>query len=248
MTVPSPSTSAFHVLFPPGLAPKAQAVFDLLRQDAEVARIFSVTHQPEADSDWLELLSSGLTFDLSGLAGGGSAPDIAMRYDISAVTDLDHSAWLRLAPGAHLSGGGRQLPVVRAMAGVVLGLLKLPGAAGVAWGPARTVMSAEHFCRIVPAWLNGGAFPALGLTALRRDEEGNIVSEGLSFFTGLELRIEPILADQPGLAGKIAIRLIHSLVDGWTVKEPVEVEGPGGEILGLTPEENGKILRICLAR
>lgn len=235
-------------MFPPGLAPKAQAVLDLLRQDADAARIFSVTHQPEADGDWLELLSSGLTFDLSGLAGGASAPDIAMRYDIPAITDLDHSAWLRLAPGGHLSGGGRQLPVVRVLAGVVLGLLKLPGAAGVAWGPARTIMSVEHFGRIVPAWLNGGAFPALGLTALRRDDSGNIVSEGLSFFTGLELRIEPILANQPGLAGKIAVRLIHSLVDGWTVKAPVEVEGPDGEILGLTLEENGKILRICLAR
>ena len=248
MTVPSPKSSAFYVQFPQGRTPKAQAVLDLLEQAADAARVFTVSHRPKDDDDWLELLSSGLTFDLSGLSGAGAAPKVATRYGVAADTDLDHSAWLRLAPGEHLSGGGSQLPVVRVMAGVVLGLLDLPGAMGVAWGPARTIMSAEHFRRIVPGWLRGGAFPALGLTALARDGAGNVVSEGLSFFAGLELRIEPLLAKQPGLAGKVAVRLIHSLVDGWTVKEPVEVEGPDGEILGVTPEENGKILRVCLAR
>lgn len=248
MTIPSPTSSAFYVQFPRGLAPKAQAVLDLLGQATDAARIFTVTHRPQDDDDWLELLSSGLTFDLSGLSGAGAAPEVAMRYGVAADTDLDHSAWLRLAPGEHLSGGGGHLPVVRVMAGVVLGLLDLPGAMAVAWGPARTIMSAEHFRRIIPGWLKGGAFPALGLTALTRDEAGGVVSKGLSFFTGLELRIEPLLAKQPGLAGKVAVRLIHSLVEGWTVKESTEVEGPEGEILGVIPEENGKILRVCLAR
>ncbi|MBB3956252.1 hypothetical protein [Novosphingobium sediminicola] len=248
MTVPTPTSSAFYVQFPQGRAPRVQAVLDLLRQATDAARILTVTHQPQDDDDWLELLSSGLTFDLCGLSGGVAAPQVAVRYGVAADTDLDHSAWLRLAPGAHLSGGRSQLPVVRVMAGVVLALLDLPDAMGVAWGPARTVMSTEHFRRIIPGWLKGGAFPALGLTALSRDAAGGVVSEGLSFFTGLELRIEPLLAKQPGLAGKIAVRLIHSLVEGWTVKEPTEVEGPEGEILGVIPEENGKILRVCPAR
>jgi hypothetical protein len=43
-------------------------------------------------------------------------------------------------------------------------------------------------------------------------------------------------AKQPGLAGKIAVRLIHSLVGGWKVVEPVEVEGPEGDILGCFEE------------
>lgn len=248
MTVPSPTSSAFYVQFPQGLVPKAQAVLELLGQAVDVARVFTVTHRPEDDDDWLELLSSGLTFDLSGLSGNGPAPEVVMRYGVAADAVPDRSAWLCLTPGDHLSGGGRQVPVVRVMAAVVLGLLELPGATAVAWGPARTLMGADHFRRIIPGWLKGGAFPALGLTALKRDEADNVVSEGLSFFTGLELRIEPLLAKQPGLAGKVAVRLIHSLVEGWTVKEPVEVEGPEGEILGVTPEENGKILRVCLAR
>lgn len=248
MTVPAPTSSAFYVQFPQGRAPSAQDVLDLLKQAADAARVFTITHRPQDDDDWLELLSSGLTFDLCGLSGALRAPDVAMRYGVAADTDLDHSAWLRLAPGEHLSGGRSQLPVVRVMAGVVLALLDLPDALGVAWGPARTLMNAEHFRRIIPGWLKGGAFPALGLTALSRDAAGAVVSDGLSFFTGLELRIEPLLAKQPGLAGKIAVRLIHSLVEGWTVKESTEVEGPEGEILGVIPEEDGKILRVCLAR
>ncbi|KAH2819199.1 hypothetical protein KXV85_003561, partial [Aspergillus fumigatus] len=49
------------------------------------------------------------------------------------------------------------------------------------------------------------------------------------------------------MAGKIALRLIHSLVEGWRVDGPVEVQGPDGEMLGVYPEEGGKILRSVAA-
>lgn len=248
MTVPAAATSAFYIQFPLENIPNGAAVFALLAQGGHAASIFTVTHQPFDDGDWLELLSSGLTFDLSGLSGNGSVPDVSVRYGVDANVDLAQSGWLRLTPGEHLGGGRTQIPVIRGMAAIALALLDLPGATGVAWGVAQTLMSAEHFRRIIPSWLTGGAFPALGLTALSRDASGAVRSSGLSFFTGLELCIDPLLAKQPGLAGKIAVRLIHSLVGGWKVVEPVEVEGPEGDILGVFPEENGKLLRVCRKR
>lgn len=156
--------------------------------------------------------------------------------------------WLALGTGQHLAGGENLLPVVRAMAGVVQALLALPGASAVAWGPARSVLSPEYFRRAVGAWLAGGAFPALGLTALVKDASGAMNSEGLSFFTGQELRIDPILASNPAAAGKIAIRLIHSLVSGWSVPSPTEIAGPSGEVLGVEPTGNGRILRVWKTR
>jgi len=248
MTSPAPASSAFYIHFPSGKVPDARAVLDLLAQETDASRIFTITHHPADDESWLELLASGLTFELCGLGEGARAPVVDMRYGVAPDVDLAAAGWLCLTPGGHLSGGRSQLPVVRVMASVVMGLLDLPDAMGVAWGPARTIMSVEHFRRVIPGWLKGGAFPALGLTALTRDAAGTVRSDGLDFFAGLELRIDPLLAKQPGLAGKIAVRLIHSLVEGWKVNESVEVEGPEGEILGVHPEENGKILRVCRAR
>jgi hypothetical protein len=71
-----------------------------------------------------------------------------------------------------------------------------------------------------------------------------MVSEGLGFFTGQELQIDPILARNPAAAGKVAVRLIHSLVDGWQVQSPVEIAGPDGDRLGVEPSANGRTLRI----
>jgi hypothetical protein len=69
------------------------------------------------------------------------------------------------------------------MAAIALALLDLPGATGVAWGAAQTLMSAEHFRRIIPSWLTGGAFLALGLRPCRAMPSGPFVVRA-KFFTG----------------------------------------------------------------
>ena len=196
----------------------------------------------------MELLSHGLTFDLAGLGPvPARAPELAHRYGFAMPTPVLSGEWVSLVPGRHLSGGGHLLPVVRSMADIVLGLLGLDGVMAVAWGPARTAMAPDYARRALGAWLSGGAFPALGLTALVRDEAGAMLTEGLGFFTGQELRIDPILAENPATAGKIAIRLIHSLVGGWQVRSPVEIAGPQGERLGVEPAANGRVLQVWRA-
>ena len=48
-------------------------------------------------------------------------------------------------------------------------------------------MAPAYFMSAVRAWLVGGAFPALGLTALREEQDGALHSEGLALFTGYEV-------------------------------------------------------------
>jgi hypothetical protein len=90
--------------------PNGAAVFALLAQGGHAASIFTVTHQPFDDGDWLELLSSGLTFDLSGLSGNGSVPDVSVRYGVDANVDLAQSGWLRLTLGSILAADGPKSP------------------------------------------------------------------------------------------------------------------------------------------
>jgi len=241
--------SGFGLLFPGGSRPDAPAIARLLQSDPQAARAFAIAHRPDPEEGWLELLSHGLTFELAGLAPapGGEAPELAHRYGFAPQSALPEGEWLSLTAGRHLSGGRNLQPVVRSMAAILLGLLALDGLLAVAWGPARTVLAPDYARRALGAWLAGGAFPALGLTALVRDESGAMLSEGLGFFTGQELRIDPILAQNPATAGKIAIRLIHSLVDGWKVEAPVEIAGPQGERLGVEPAANGRILQVWRA-
>ena len=245
----SSALSGFSLLFSGAARPDPAALTHLLQVDPQAARTFAISYYPDPSEGWLELLSHGLTYELGGLAPapGGEAPEVVHCYGFAPQAPVPQGEWIGLMPGRHLSGGQNLQPVVRSMAAIVLSLLALEGVRGVSWGPARTLLAPDYVRRAFGAWLEGGAFPALGLTALARDDSGAMLSEGLSFFTGQEVRIDPILAENPVAAGKIAIRLIHSLVGGWEVKTPVEITGPQGERLGVAPAANGRVLQVWRA-
>lgn len=193
----------------------------------------------------MELLAFGLAFDLSGLEPGaaGIFPDIRHRFGLPDAMDGALEA-ITLLPGAHLGEGANLLPVVRAMAGIASALLALPGARVVVWHPAGVAMGPAYFATAIETWLAGGAFPALGLSALRREADGALLSEGLGFFTGQELRLEPSCGETPGETGKIAIRLIHRLVESEPVLSRQEFVGPQGERLVAEPREGGRVVRV----
>ena len=136
------------------------------------------------------------------------------------------------------------MPVVRVMTGLAAALLDLPEAQAVVWHPAGTAMAPEAFQQAIGAWLAGGAFPALGLTALVREADGVLRSEGLAFFTGQELRVEPTCGKTPSEAGKIAVRLVHRLVDSQPVLSRQIITGPNGERLIAEPREGGRVVRV----
>src|SRR5690606_29544588 len=162
-----------------------------------------VSHDPggagasSAGADnWLELLSNGLTFDLLGLAGGPPAELPALRHIFGldhAMPDAVEAVWF--VAGPHLAGGESMMPVVRSQLALALRLAALPGLVAVAWTPAQSAMAVNYFTTVVSAWLEGGAFPALGLTAFALALDGGLQSEGLAFLTGQELRLEPELAE-----------------------------------------------------
>lgn len=176
---------------------------------------FAVSHRPAEDAGWLELLASGLTFDLTGLAPAKAAPIPACGTPIGLAEDVtgENLEAVRLDPGAHLSGGEAMLPIVRVHLALALVLASLPNVAALAWHPARTWVEPAYFVRTVSAWLDGGAFPALGLTALTATGDGGLVSEGLAFFIGRELKVAGGLVADGAETAKLAMRLIHHMVE-----------------------------------
>lgn len=231
------------LLFARGSRPDADTVAALAEGGGEVVS-FSISHRPAVHPYWLELLALGLTFDLQGLAPGVPADSSAAAHAFSLpLADTRGLEALTLRPGPHLVSGSTLLPVIRAMAALGCELARLPGLVAIGWEPARTAMTPDYYGRVVGAWLKGGAFPGLGMTALARSRDGSVQSDGLAFFTGFEILLAPLAGEPPADAAKLALRVIHDLVENGPYS-PGLVEGPGGVSLHCEFTSNGAQLRI----
>ncbi len=220
------------LLFDPAARPDVAAIAALARHSGG----FAVTHRDDA-AGHAELLRDGLTFDCLGLAPGAllhvasALQQIALPGDC-AIADL---ALVSLGTASHLAGAAQSLPVVRMLAGLVVALGDLPGLRAVAWLPARLAMSPGWFAEAIGAWLGGGPFPALALTALARSERG-LASRGLSYFVGQEF----VFAGKDGVLherdARGAVRLTDWLVAHGRIDARCEVELPGFGTVLLEPD------------
>ncbi len=245
-------------LFGPGSRPDAGAIRKLIDEVGG----FDIAGCPAGSADgiaqvalagngtspdgWVELICSGLSFDLRGLSpwAGRPLPDCAYPFDLSADLEPTSLEAVELRPGPHLAGGERMTPIVRVMMDLATRLCALDGLAAVAWHPARSWIGPLYFASIVTNWLDGGVFPGLGLVGLGMVADGGMQSEGVAFFTGQEIRIEPELAEDRVSAAKIAVRLIDHLVEAGPLAERAEFMGPDGRMLRIEPSSNARCVRV----
>ena len=210
---------------------------------------FAVTLEndgPDEESCWAELLANGLTFDLAGLAPGQPAATVPTGHMFGLPADFSPGALegLTLSPGPHLVSGGPMIPVLRCLAWLAAELAGLERLQAIAWRPARTVCGPAYFREAIMRWISGGAFPGLGLTALVPQADGAIESEGLALFTGQELRLEPDPGADQQQAVKVALRLLHWLVENGRVDHTMSLTGPSGETLLLEPRAEAGMVNV----
>jgi hypothetical protein len=136
------------------------------------------------------------------------------------------------------------LPIIRVMCGLGARLSSLGGVKAICWQPAQSWMEPGYFTRVVTGWLGGGAFPALGLTALARTPEGALESRGLTFFTGQEVRVEALHGEPAAMTAKLAVRMIDMLVRQGRVREALDLMGPDGQPLRVEPSPGGEIVLV----
>ena len=251
-------SGGLSLLFNKGERPDITAIHDFVSQEAG----FAISHDPfgpqgEAQqivplrsSDnkncWLELLASGQTFDISGLSGGSARPTpaCAYRFDLPDNIGAGVIEAVALHPGPHLADGERMLPVVKVMMGLAAELCGLDRLVAVAWHPARSWIGPNYFTSVTRNWLEGGVFPSLGLVGLDVSADGGMQSEGMDFFVGQEVRIEPELAEDRAVATNIARRLIDHLVEKGPLTEVQQMAGPEGKALRVEPSANQRFVRV----
>lgn len=244
-----------HLLFAPGKRPDRA----LIKAFADRQPMVAISHDPRIDEDpqaealwpgqlhWIELLRDGLTFDLSGLAPGPASPfpDLDHRFDLPALpAPADHEA-VTLRPGPHLAAGGNSLPLQRAMLALACDLVRhFEDLSAIGWGPAGSAIGRRFFESVVSAWLDGGPFPALGLTAFVPMPDGALQSVGLGFWIGQELRIEPPLSHDRVAATRLGIRIVNHLVIGGAPQDDDRIVAPDGTRLVLRPSRSRAMISV----
>jgi hypothetical protein len=195
---------------------------------------------------WVEVLASGLTFDLAGLEPGPglAPPDARHFFGLPRNSDSFVFEAISIFPGPHLAGAGAMIPVVRTMAAIASTLANELGALAVCWEPAGSWMDVQYFSRVIAGWSAGGAFPALGLTGIERMHDGGVESDGLAFFVGQELRIESRRGEAAADTVKLATRVIDHLVNNGPILGREALIGPSGEPLLAEPSADGKFLQV----
>lgn len=206
---------------------------------------FAISHRSPAQ-DWAELLVEGLTFDCTGLAPGPVDPQ-PLAGPVLGLKSMPAGEVVSIAPGPHLAGGAGLVPVLRALAGLGVQLASLPGVLAAVWSPAGSWIEPELFRRAITNWLQGGAFPALTLTALKRESNGAMVSRGLTLLTGQELRFEPDKRLPAARMARLAVRLIHELVQSGPLATERDFVGPDGEHLLAVPVRNATEVRVLVS-
>lgn len=268
--MPQPDSTGLFLLFAAGKRPTRAALRDFTLAQHSV----SLTHDPADDSYlhlvdadqpeiqpdrgaptspevankvWVELLREGLTFDLVGLAPGLECefPAVEHRFDLESLPTAFRSEALHLAPGQHLAGGQRSLPVVKGLIGLARDLTHhFEDLEAVVWPASQSAIGRRFFESISTAWLDGGAFPALGLTAFRETMDGAMQSVGLEFWIGQELRIEPPLSSDKIAATRLGVRLVNQLIIVGGLDESERIVAPDGSRLIMRPSRNGKYIRV----
>ncbi len=204
---------------------------------------------PEAQEHaWMELLREGLTFDLEGIAPGPASefPEIEHRFDLEQSPNGFRFDAMRISIGQHLSGGERSLPIMRGMVGLARDLTHhFDDVKAVVWSPSKSAIGRQYFESVSTAWIEGGSFPALGLTAFRETIDGALQTVGLDYWIGQELRIEPPLAGGKFIATRLGVRLVNQLILVGGLSESERIVAPDGGRLIMRSSKNSKFVRVC---
>ena len=229
------------LLFAPHRRPDAAGVRRAAAEQAGFQISLDPPHTTPGGGNWLELVVNGMTFDLTGLAPGDPSPLPAGRLApaLMRMDDALEVEAITLQPGPHLAGGAGMVPVIRCLALLTAQLADLPALRAVAWHPAGQWALPQHFRSSVLGWIDGGVFPGLALASLIPLEDGGLQSRGLALFTGQELRLQPDMAGDPAEQVKLALRLMHWLVDRGGVTQDEALTGPNGERLIVRPGADG---------
>lgn len=239
----------WEIAYPAGCTPSLDEIWQALRDDREETgdggAAFACKQSPGPASGYptLECTVAGLVFHIVAIGewNRDKCPPIAHAFGLDPTV----MAWrngISVGPGPDIAAVTEGLPLVRAGAAIVRRVLEIGDPVAVVWRPIGSMMEKGYFTDMADEWLQGGAFPALGLASFRDAPDGGLHSHGLTYFTGQELRLVPAIAEQGDRAVALGAGLVEKLVEHGALKAPIEVRNFDGRKMRLAPSANGRFV------
>jgi len=240
-----PRQVGLSLLFACGDRPSAGDIERVISTADSAAAAACVSYRPPEEAEGMvELLASGLTFDLRGLYPASAMPLPPKRHRYGTIDEMPGALEaITLVPSHHTSSGFAMIPVVQAMAALAADIALPLGTVAVCWHPAQSWMAPQYFSRIALSWISGGPFPALGLAALQENSNG-LRTEGLGFFIAQELQLDGLAGEPRQEIAKRAVRLIDLAVYQGGFHADGLIEGPDGLSLAVEIRDAGKLARL----
>jgi len=231
-------------LFADADRPVADAIRSLSHLPASLFG-FSVSAFPERPDHWLELLSLGLTFDLTGLSPGEAVLPPPCESLLGLADSFDPAIYraVRLQPASHIRASRALLPIVRVMIGIAVELTQLDGVKAVIWEPSACAIRTQSFNSLGKSWLKGDAFPVGGLIVIETVDVNRVRSKGLRWFAGHEVEIASTqTGDLPALS-RLLGKVIERITEQGAASSLGFLTELGLETIGL-PMPGSPVLRL----
>lgn len=242
-----------HFLFSAGQRPSRDALMRIITPSPRfrIGDSQKSTSGGGNDESRLEVVVDGLSFDILGLEPGGTAvrPDIRHYADGAIELTDGEVEVVALIPGPHIASGPAELPIIRAMMELAVGLTTAwTRSIAVVWGPGRIAATPGFFSRAVARWIGDGPFPASTLVGFARHGEETLRSEGAAFFVGQEIEVTGEVARATDMARGIGSRVMNHLMTNGRIEEVSHIQGRDGTVLRLAPAgTDGQWLRVSNA-
>ncbi|NNC59066.1 MAG: hypothetical protein HKO05_03635 [Erythrobacter sp.] len=196
---------------------------------------------------WVELQRDGLTYDCSGLTPGpaNAMPDITRWLGSQPEGSLIPGSHIGLGLGPHIRAGQALLPILRGLLKVAVDLAgSFEDCAGVCWLASRMAADPKSLESMIAGGNGTGPLPISWLMATHDTAEGHVVTEGLAYFSGQELRIRSGIAQDTSEAALLALRLANQVIHMGGLEGSERFTGPDGLVLTLEPSGDGGLIDV----
>jgi hypothetical protein len=199
--------------------------------------------QPGSDSGSVfEVIYCGVTLRL---AVNPDVPDlVGLKQIFCNIDAASLGCAMEIGLGDHVAGGERVPSIIQAVLGAGQKLGVSCGASGAVWHPAGIVSGFDYFSEVVADYLAGGAFPVLAMVNFKAEDDGTIISTGLSLLSGQELQVAAAELNQDEIMRRV-VRVAHDVAVNGPVYSPVKLAGiEPDEIVELDPSSDSGLLKM----
>ena len=198
----------------------------------------------------LEIVSDGLSFFIS-YHGAEKTASRLYNCDLSHVFTEQPAYGLSaigIAYGNHIIGGKHTKAINQAILRLARNLGEYFSASTIIWLPAPVHCEFTFFKQITSQYEDGGPFPVLAQIAISESFNNILITSGLIYFAGQEIKLNTSKGYDPNAAMKTLVRIAHDIASNGKIDNFLITEGlTSGEIITFSPLENQNIVEITIS-